>query len=267
MDGAPRDIAVPAIRQRRRLAAILATFTEEQWAHPSRCEGWSNRDVIIHLDSTNSFWAFAISEGVRGAPTQFLATFDPVSAPAQLVAGASERSAQEVLDSFTASATALVDLWATLGDDGWAAAAEAPPGHVSVSTVTHHALWDSWVHERDILLPLGIAPAEEADEIAACLRYAAALGPAFAVNNGTGLRGRLGVDVTQPDVSAMIDVGDCVTVSRTSGAATDADADVTLTGGAVDLLEALSIRTPLQQSIPDEHRWMLTGLAEVFDVA
>ena len=119
------------------------------------------------------------------------------------------------------------------------------------------------LHERDILLPLGIAPAEEADEIAACLRYAAALGPAFAVNNGTAVRGLLGINVTQPSMSAVVEVGDRVHVRTTS----DTSPAVTLTGGAVALLEALSIRMPLQQSIPEEHRWMLTGLAEVFDVA
>jgi len=263
LDGSPRDIAVPAIRQRRRLATTLATFTDEQWAHPSRCEGWSNRDVIVHLDSTNSFWAFAISEGLKGAPTQYLATFDPVASPAQVVAAAGDRSTEEVVASFIASASALADLWASLSDDGWAATAEAPPGHVSVSTVTHHALWDSWVHERDILLPLGIAPAEEADEIAACLRYAAALGPAFAVNNGTAVRGLLGINVTQPSMYAVVEVGDRVHVCCAAAIAPD----VTLIGSAVALLEALSIRMPLQQSIPEEHRWMLTGLAEVFDVA
>ena len=160
MDGAPGDIAAPAIRQRKRLAATVAAFTDEQWAQPSRCEGWSNRDVIVHLDSTNSFWAFAISAGVQGAPTQFLATFDPVASPAQLVTGAGERSIHEVLTSFVASTDALVELWESLDDGGWSSTAEARPGHVSVSTVTHHALWDSWVHERDILLPLGIAAAE-----------------------------------------------------------------------------------------------------------
>lgn len=42
---------------------------------------------------------------------------------------------------------------------------------------------------------------------------------------------------------------------------------MTLTGETVALLEALSLRLPLAQSIPDEHRWLLSGLAEVFDVA
>ena len=42
-------------------AAALAVLDDEQWSHPSRCEGWSSRDVIVHLDSTNAFWAFSSS--------------------------------------------------------------------------------------------------------------------------------------------------------------------------------------------------------------
>lgn len=262
LDSSPSEIAEPIIRQRRRLATALASLTDEQWAHPSRCEGWSSRDVIVHLDSTNSFWAFSIAAGLRGEPTQFLAGFDPVASPAQLVAGSPDSSASEVLDRFTASTDTLVSLLASLNDDDWSALAEAPPGHLSVSAVAHHALWDSWVHERDILLPLGIAPAEETDEIAACLRYAAALAPAFAISRGAVGTGILAVDVTAPDISFVVEIGDRAAVR--SGIA--ADVDLRLTGAAVDLLEALSIRRPIDQPIPADLSWMVNGLADIFDV-
>lgn len=91
-DGSPAAIAEPTIRQRRRLAAALATLDDEQWAHPSRCDGWSSRDVIVHLDSTNAFWAYSIVAGLRGEPTQLLATFDPVASPAELVDGSNDVS-------------------------------------------------------------------------------------------------------------------------------------------------------------------------------
>jgi uncharacterized protein (TIGR03083 family) len=185
LDGSASEIRGPMVRQRRRLAAVLASFTDEQWAHPSRCEGWSNRDVVVHLDSTNRFWAYSIAAGRRGEPTRLLATFDPVVSPAQLVAASHDVPPGEVLDQFTASTESLVDLVASLDDHEWSVLAEAPPGHLSVSAVCHHALWDAWVHERDILLPLGVAPEEEADEITACLRYVAALAPAFAISRGT----------------------------------------------------------------------------------
>ncbi len=261
LDGKPSDILAPVARQRRRFANTLAGFTEEQWAHPSRCDGWSNRDVIIHLDSTNSFWGFSIAAGLRGEPTTFLSTFDPVASPAQLVAGSQQLSSQDVLDKFTASTAALIAALESLSDDQWTKLAEAPPGHVAISALAHHALWDSWVHERDVLLPLGIAPDEEADEIVAALRYSAALAPGFAVSRGANKNGTLAIEATTPDTSFVVEVSDQVHVR--SGTST---ADLRLTGNGVELLETLSIRSPLTQSVPASHKWMVSGLAEIFDV-
>ena len=265
LDGPPAAIAGPLIRQRRRLATALASFTDEQWSHPSRCAGWSNRDVIVHLDSTNTFWSMSIAAGVHGEPTRFLATFDPVASPAQLVAGSGDVSTGEVLARFVASTDALVGLCSSLDHAGWSAAAEAPPGHVSVSAVAHHALWDSWVHERDVLVPLGLAPEPEADEVAACLRYVAALGPALALNRGAAGSGVLAIDATGPDVVVVVDIGAEVVVR--AGAAGAPTAELRLAGDAVELLEALSVRRPLTQLIPADSVWMLRGLSDTFDVA
>jgi uncharacterized protein (TIGR03083 family) len=261
LDGPPSAILEPAVRQRRRLATALAAFTEEQWAHPSRCDGWTNRDVIVHLDSTNSFWAFSIASGLKGEPTRFLATFDPVTSPAALVAGTQEIPSSEVLDRFAASTAALTDLLASLAGDDWSTIAEAPPGHLAISAVAHHALWDSWVHERDILAPLGITPDEESDEIAACLRYGAALAPAFAVTNGNAERGVLAVAVVDPETEFVVDIGEHIEVRR----GRFDGADLELTGDALPVLEALSIRRLLDQAIDRESAWMIDGLAAQFD--
>lgn len=259
-DGSPAAIAEPAIRQRRRLAAALASFDDEQWAHPSRCEGWSNRDVIVHLDTTNSFWSYSIAAGLRGEPTQLLAAFDPVASPAEMVAGAVDVSTAEILDRFVTSTEALVELLASLEEDDFTRLAEAPPGHLTVSVVAHHALWDSWIHERDVLLPLGESPDVESDEVAASLRYAAALSPAFAVGREQGDAGVLAVTATDPELSILVDIGERVVVR--SGTA---DADLTVSGDAVELVEALSSRGSLNQTVPAETAWMLDGLAEAFD--
>lgn len=260
LDGKPSDILLPVTRQRRRFAERLASFTEEQWAHPSRCAGWSNRDVVVHLDSTNSFWAFSITAGLSGKPTTFLATFDPVASPAQLVAGSQQLTSREVLDKFTASTEALVATLDSLTEDDWSKLAEAPPGHIAVSALAHHALWDSWVHERDVLLPLGISPDVEADEITAALRYGAALAPGFAVSQGRSDTGTLTVATTAPDTSFVVEVGDQVRVRTGS-----AESDLQLSGDAVDLLEAFSIRKPLEQVVPANCQWMVDGLAKIFD--
>ena len=261
LDGDPSAIAEPAIRQRRRLAALLAELDDEQWAHPSRCAGWSSRDVILHLDSTNNFWSFSIAQGQRGEPTTFLARFDPVASPVQLVLDAGAISNAETLERFSASTEAFAATLESLDGEGWTTLAEAPPGHISTSALAHHALWDSWVHERDIALPLGRPPVEEPDEIAACLRYGAALSPAFSLNLGAVERGTLAVDVTAPDLSFVVEVDGRVAVR----AGSDGDPDLRFTGPAVELLEALSFRRPLDQVVPDGSAWMLRGLADTFD--
>lgn len=256
--GPPAAIAEPAIRQRRRLAETLASFDDEQWAHPSRCDSWSSRDVIVHLDGTNAFWSYSIAAGLRGDPSQVLAAFDPAATPAEMVAAAADLPTSAVLEQFVASSEALVDLLASLDEHDWTAQAEAPPGHLSVSAVAHHALWDSWIHERDILLPLGVTPDREADEVAASLRYVAALSPAIATNREDGGTGRLVIAVTEPDLEIVVDVGERITVSDGSDGA-----DPHLTGDAVELLEALSLRRPFDQSIPPDFEWIF-GLLDAF---
>jgi len=260
LDGPPADVREPTTRQRRRLAEVVAGFTDREWAHPSRCAGWSNRDVISHLDTTNQFWTTSITAGLGGHPTRFLDGFDPVSVPAQLVDASAAMPLAEVLDRFVESTDALIAALESLDDDGWRATAEAPPGHVSISALAHHALWDSWVHERDILLPLGVEPERHDDEIASSLRYAAALGPALA-SPTEPRRGSFAVAVTEPDLAAIVDIGDQISVR----AGHAAGASFTLDGAAVDLVEALSVRTPFAHAVPADARWMLAGLVAAFD--
>ena len=260
LDGPPGAIAVPAIRQQRRLVDTLAGLTAEQWEHPSRCDGWTARDVAVHLHSVHGFWAFSTAQGIKGEPTRFLATFDPVASPSQMVAAAPAIAPSELVEQLRASTAALEAQWSSFGDAEWNALAEAPPGHIGISALVHHALWDSWIHERDILLPLGIIPAVEDDEVAASLRYVAALGPAFGLCRGSTQRGSFAIDAGL--VQAVIDIGDAVQVR--SGAS--ADPAFVLGGDPVELLEVLSFRAPWNLAPPADSAWMLTGLGQTFDV-
>jgi hypothetical protein len=149
------------------------------------------------------------------------------------------------------------------GNTGWDVLAEAPPGHVALRAVVLPALWDSWIHERDIALPLGLEPAVEDDEVAGCLLYAATLGPAFYASTGNTRTGRLTITATDPDVGFVVDSGPTVVARR----ATDAPVDgPCITGDAVALAEGLSFRAPLEHHLADEHVWLLGGLGDVFEV-
>jgi uncharacterized protein (TIGR03083 family) len=262
LDGDPSAIAVPAVRQRRRLAATLASLSAEQWAHASRCAGWSARDVIVHLESTNAFWEFSIAAGRTGEPTRMLQTFDPVASPAKLVAR-SEISWPEVAERFAASSATFTALLESLDETDWPKIAEAPPGHITISATAHHALWDSWVHERDVLLPLGLPLAVEPDEVAACLRYVAGVTPGFAITRGLARTGTFAVVASDPSVAFVVEIASGVQVRDRRP---DDAVELTLTGDAVELLEALSVRRPLGQVVPPESAWMIGGLQEIFEV-
>jgi uncharacterized protein (TIGR03083 family) len=249
------------LRQRRRLGAMLASLDADGWAAPSRCEGWSAQDVVAHLVTTNQFWALSIGAGLAGEPTRFLATFDPVASPAKMVERVRHLAPAEVLDQYLTSVDEMATVVTDLDQAGWAKIGEAPPGHVALRAVALHALWDAWVHERDIALPLGIAPEIEADEIGGCLRYGAALGPAFSRTAGDTRTGQLAVRTTAPDLAFVVDVGDVVVV--TDGTATAGTP--TLSGDAVTVLEGLSFRVPLEHHLGVDDAWLVAGLDEVFD--
>jgi uncharacterized protein (TIGR03083 family) len=261
IEGRLDDQREPLLRQRRRLQDALATLTDEQWKQSSRCDGWSVQDVIAHLIGTNSFWSMSIAAGLAGAPTRVLAAFDPAATPALMVAPMRSMSPAEIHEQFVETNQSLFDVVEPLDDAGWSTTAESPAGHVPIREVANHALWDAWVHERDILLPLGLAPAEEPDELVSCLRYVAAVAPVLGHMSDPTRRGSLEINATEPDVDIVIEVGETVVVH--SGSAPRGA--IRLRGRAVDLIESLSIRAPLDQDVPEDGRWLLEGLAAVFD--
>ena len=261
MDGPADAVRTPLVRQRQRLVRLLDGLDDAAWDAPTRCEGWRVRDVVSHLADADGFWTLSLQQGVAGRPTRVLDGFDPKATPAALVEAAGEASRAEVADRFRSTIAGMVEAFDALDEAGWTALVEAPPGHVTASTMAHHALWDGWVHERDIVLPLGLAPVEEEDEVVAALRYAAALGPAFAVLATPGRRGALVIEARDPDATVVVEVDG---VARVRGGPAPAGAPV-LAGPAVTLLEALSIRVPFPARLDGDDAWLLAGLAEVFE--
>jgi uncharacterized protein (TIGR03083 family) len=260
VDAVVRSPSTALVRQRARLAESLRGLTAGEWDTPSRCGGWTVQDVAEHLAGVNRFWSLSILAGLRGEPTRLLASFDPVRVPAAMVEAARGATALATLESFQATNARLAAVVASLTDADWDKPAEAPPGHVAIRAVALHALWDSWVHERDILLPLSHRQAVESDEVLLSLAWAAALGPGLRAAAGSTSAGSLGVIGHHPEITMTVQAGGVVTV--VPGVPDDADA--TIEGDAVELVEALSLRAPAP-AIAEKHRWLLAGLDEAFD--
>lgn len=259
LDGDLSLIAEATIRQNRRLGAMLATLTDEQWSHPTRCSEWDVRDVIVHLGMTNQFWTMSVTAGLAGEPTRFLANFDPVASPREMGADNAD-SPSTVLQNFFDASDVWCSLLADISAEGWHQIGEAPPGHIAIGAVVHHALWDSWVHERDILLPLGEAPTEEVDEVLMSLRYSVALGSTLAISQGTGRTGSVTFDVEQPDAVFSLSVGEVAVIE--TGAV---DGAPVIAADAVSLLEGISRRAPMPVTPSEDAAWVFGGLKAAFD--
>jgi len=240
---------------------MLADLNPEDWCSPSRCAGWTVQDVVSHLVGVNPFWRASVRAGLAGEPTRLLTGFDPVETPARMVAELPEMTPTEVLDRLVKSNDAFLAALDGIDDDGWSMLAEAPPGLLPIRLVVQHALWDSWVHERDIAIPLGLTPPTEADEVRSSLTYASALTCAIAIGTGINVAGTFEVMAKDPTFTCVLDVGETVEVredlSRGEAAC--------LQGDAVALVEALSLRAPFPGSVPAPWLQMIEGLATVFN--
>ena len=206
-----------------------------------------------------------MQSGLNGEPTRFLDGFDPKATPAALVDAVRDESIDGALATYLAANEAFCAMIEALDNDAWSTIAESPAGHVDLTAIAHHALWDAWVHERDILLPLGRTQDEEPDEIVASLRYAAALSPMFAVQYlHPDREGTLAVEATDPDTRFAAVIADNQ-VRVVDGDV--AEATLRLKGNTIDLLEAFSVRAAFQEPIAAEVAWLVSGLPTVFEDA
>ena len=114
---------------------------------------------------------------------------DPAVTPAQLVEASPVIGTDELLARLIATNQDIERALDGLDAEGWRRVAEAPAGHIALSAVASHALWDSWVHERDICLPLGLPVDVEPDEVAGRPPVPAGLGRRLLATEGSTARG------------------------------------------------------------------------------
>jgi uncharacterized protein (TIGR03083 family) len=118
------------VAARESLAATLATLSEDQWNHPSLCEGWRVRDVAAHI--------------IAGPQLGWAATLRLVPGLWRGYNGMTLRDGRRRGDAPIAEILAQYDRFADVR--------RAPAVVTYVEPLT-----DALVHSQDILRPLGIA--------------------------------------------------------------------------------------------------------------
>ena len=261
MFGDPCDQIALVARQRRRFETTLATLNDEQWATASRCEGWSVQDVIAHLVGVNSFWELSVRSALQGEPTKLLAGFDPADTPPLMIAPMRALTHGEVLAQFVTTNDGFLNAIDGLDATQCSMLAEAPIGHVALRVMLAHALWDSWIHERDVMLPLHLTPTAEADEVKSCLEYCAAVGPALSYGTGSPIQPtNVAVESSNPECGFTLRIGTSVEVVD----GIDDQVHV-LRGDATALVESLSLRTPFPTDSNGAWSDVIAGLQRAFN--
>lgn len=241
-------IVEPWLRHRRRLAAALGALTEAQWRTETRCAGWDARAVVGHLVTVDAFWVLSLrAAGARAEPTSYIRGFDPATGTDVMVANLLEQPTEWIMAKLLEGTDAFVATVEALDGDDWDALGEAPFGHLPARLNLAHAFWDSWLHERDILVPLGEAPAIEPDEMLVATWYSLVVGALqgglLGDNEPVGPGPDAPIDVTLRfddlgDGALHLRIDSGVSVAFGDDASTDA------AGSAVALVEHLAGRGP-----------------------
>lgn len=199
------------VRHRRRFADAAAQLDEDALAQPTRCTDWTVADVFRHYMDTDD-WLRTAWAG--GKPAFADPAFDPARSPHESVVAKRGISDTEVRDVFVTASNDLATAVESDTDD-WNAPVLSPIGTVARWVMTLHLFFDSFCHERDVLIPLGRKPPELADETVPVFAYVLALAgltirePAEITLRGVRLVTGNGPPVTTP-VQPRADVGEAI---------------------------------------------------------
>lgn len=167
---------VEAVRQilasrRQALLDLLQNMPNSYWDMRSRCSDWSVHQVVRHVRDAAKIHVARLGGGAF--PFSSSERFDPKTSPASWMAHSEGETPRETVGQLVQIFKEEDLLFARrVGQN----APDLVPGplrrklHWSVSSV--HFLWDSWMHERDICVPLGLTTVTGDDEMRLVTMYA-----------------------------------------------------------------------------------------------
>ena len=241
--------------QHAELAGILEGLDAAAWAAPSRCEGWSIADVVLHLAQTDEM-ALASLEGrlpehVEAVAGVWAEASDVDDGAARMVA--QERAhltAHDVHHRWLDGAAALRAAGSAVDPSTrvrWVA------GELAARTLLTTRLAECWIHTGDVAAPLGIE-LPSTDRLRPIARLAWRTLPYAFARAGHPAPGPVAFHLTGPggtewrfdpegDAAATVVTGSALDLCRLAGQrAIAADTDLQATGPDGDAVLAL-VRT------------------------
>lgn len=163
--------------QRHRFVKVLQGFGPDDWAAPTRCADWSAHDVIRHLcDGT----AIIAAAGPDDRTTDITAGFDPRITPCEWLTASAGESPDDTLGRLLAATEELLVLARDRLAQDRRFDIRLPYGPMDWTAFVLHGFWDSWIHERDVLLARGIEHPTDGDATAYATAYGVFIAAAVA---------------------------------------------------------------------------------------
>lgn len=157
-------------QHRRRFAAEVASLDEAALAAQSRCALWSVADVLRHCRDVDD-WMQALWSG--GRPP--FSSFDPIITPHEFVVAGRSVSDLEARDRYISSSEMMAADVRASTPERWGLRSVSPVGFVPWWLSALHVFFDSWIHERDVFVPLGLSVPVEESEALPVLAYSFAI--------------------------------------------------------------------------------------------
>ncbi len=184
--------------QHAELSALLAPLDDAGWERPSRCEGWSVADVVLHLAQTDEM-AIASANGRFGESVERLAgglgpASDVDDGAALAVASQRGQPGSMVRQRWQAGAD---ELRRALRASDPHRRVEWVAGEISVRTLATTRLAETWIHTGDVADGLGVVT-EPADRLRHVARLAWRTLPYAFARAGRELSGPVAFELRGP---------------------------------------------------------------------
>jgi uncharacterized protein (TIGR03083 family) len=231
-DFGPEHLLDVYAAQRRWFISVLRGFGPGDWAAPTRCAGWSAHEVVRHLADCAEIGA-ATTPG--DGTLDVSAGFDPRTSPLEWLATSDGETPGASLDRLAAATGDMLSVSRDRVRDGRRFEVQLPFGPVDWTVRLLHSFWDSWVHERDVLLPRGAGHVSDGDATAYAAGYGVFIAAAVASMFGDPVRTTLRLG---GDGGGVFDVG------GRDGVALTVDRVATAGPPAAEVADALAGRSP-----------------------
>jgi uncharacterized protein (TIGR03084 family) len=193
-----QEILAALAAQHRELAGLLDPLTNDAWSIPSRAEGWTVGDVVLHLAQTDELARASIESGFAGADERLTGAFTGATSvddgAAAMVEAERGRSSSEVRERWRRSS---FELLRALRQADPSARVPWVAGEMAVRTLATTRLAESWIHTGDVLVALG-RPVEPSERIRHIVRLAWRTLPYAFAQAGRELAGPVELDLTGP---------------------------------------------------------------------